>query len=553
MKKILNYFLILFLGILIISCETKNNNIAVDFGSSSDLEPSSIEIPIHAQTHIIDSVRSDEANLLIPIGTSSSTAFGKTKSSFASQVYYSGVLGRRLGDNAKLNMVRLEIPINLKPLSRSEYNTLLNDKNKTRLVKGNNRKDVDTLVTQYTVDSIFNKRSNNLALSIYKLANKLDAFSVDYYSDGKSYGKDATGTGFNKESQKFGGSTVKTTIEDTIYAFYNSTTKKYSFSKIGNEANYKIELNKDKFETIFEEVQNGSITNETIFKQKFPGIVIEPDNEEGFTFLSKPSGISIKMDYTYTTKSTSDGETTSKTKNSTVAFKIRENSEHRVSKYERKRSDDFRDAEDKSESLYLQGQGGSEVLLTIDKKALEDFKNSIRHNGKLNASIIEAYIDLYVDESKTDRNSSIPFYLHLYDNHLYDKKYKREIGDFLLFNRGANLETYKKRIGGIYDKKQKKYRFKVTKHIKDIIEERSYIDPKDTRKEKEIKIENVQLAIRIGQHIRNSFIDTNRSDASVLSTDNRYHPGEFVAYGTEANENKKLKLVILYTKTSKNN
>jgi|GEM_PF-4196316 len=546
MKKILNYFLILFWGILIISCESKNDNITVDFGSSSDLEPSSIEVPIHAQTHIIDSVRSDEANLLIPIGTSSSTAFGTTISSFASQVYYSGSLGNRLGDNAKLNTVRLDIPINLKPLSRNEYNTLLNDKSKTKLVKGNNRRDVDTLVTQYTVDSIFNKRSNSLVLSVYKLENKLDAFSVDYYSDGKSYGKDATGTPFTKESQKLGGSTVSTVIEDTIYAFYNSTTKKYSFSRGAKTANYKIELDKDKFETIFEEVQNGSITNETIFKQKFPGIVIKPDNEEGFTFLSKPSGISIKMDYAYTSKSTSDGETTSKTKNSTIAFKIRENSEHRVSKYDRTRSDDFEDAEDKNEFLYLQGQGGSELLLNIDEKALEEFKNDITPDGKLNASIIDAYIDLYVDESKTDKNSSMPFYLHLYDN-----KDKREIGDFLLFNRGANLETYKKRIGGIYDKKQQKYRFEVTKHIKDIVEHKKYIDPKDTREDKKIEIKNVQLAIRIGQHVNNGFIDKNRSDASILSTDNRYHPGEFVAYGEAADSNKKLKLIILYTKSSK--
>ncbi len=546
MKKILNYFLVLFWGILIISCESKNDNITVDFGSSSNLKPSSIEIPIHAQTHIIDSVRSDEANLLIPIGTSSSTAFGTTRSSFASQVYYSGSLGKRLGDNAKLKAVHLKIPVSLKSLSRKDYNTLLNDKRKTKLVKGNNRNDVDTLVTQYTVDSIFNKRSNDLALSIYKLRNKLDAFSADYYSDGIAYGKNATGNEFTT-GQKLGGGTVSTTVQDTIYAFYNSETKKYSFSRSVQKLNYIIELPKDNFETLFEEVQDGTITNETIFKEKFPGMVIEPDsNKDGFTFLTSPSGVSIQMDYTYISTSTSDGKTTSKTKNS-VALTIRENSECRVSKYERTRSQDFRDAEDKNEFLYLQGQGGSELLLTIDKKKLEEFKKKyVTANGQVTASIIDAYFDLYVDESKT--NSSIPFWLYLYDN-----ENSREIGDFRLFNRGATIDTYRKRIGGIYDKKQQKYRFEVTKHIKDIVENKKYIDPKDTREDEKIEIKNVQLAIRIGQHVPNSFIDKNLSDASIVSTDNRYHPGEFVAYGEATDSNKKLKLVILYTKSSKNN
>ena len=156
MKKILKNISLITLGALIVSCETENENITVDLGNGN-LTTSSIEIPVSAITNVIDTVQTDELNLLIPIGTSSSTSFGTIISSFAAAVDYTGTYGSSFGDNAVIQSVKLSVPIYTETLTDTEYNTLLNDSSKTTLVSGVNRADVDTLVTQYTVDSIFIK------------------------------------------------------------------------------------------------------------------------------------------------------------------------------------------------------------------------------------------------------------------------------------------------------------------------------------------------------------------------------------------------------------
>lgn len=590
MKKILNYIGLCFLSIGIISCETENENITVDLGNGN-LDTTVVKIPINATTRIIDSVKSDETNLLIPIGNASSASFGTTVSSFAVAFGYSGTLSSSFGNQASLTKVTLKIPVYAKTLTDDEYNSLLNDNSKTTLIKGVNRSDVDTLVTQYTADSIFNKRSDQLALSVYQLSQKLDAFSTNYFSDGKTYGTNGTQTTFSKGS-KLGSGIVSTTVTDTIYAYYNSDTSQYSVSSALSTVHYEIELEATQFSTLFNDLQNGSISNQTIFKERFPGIVIEPDNTDGFTFETLSTAPTISLDYTYNRDTDSDGipditdsdDDDDGTPNgvydsdnnlqdgtdndddgdgtdnlsdsdykdyvieSTLTFSIGNLTEHRVSKYTRELVGEFINSKNTNEYLYLQGQGGSELLLNIDSIELKNFKESITLKGQVSASIADASIDLYVDEGKS--TSGIPFWLQLFDN-----THKREITDYSLYvNSLSNLEDYINRIGGTYDATNKRYRFKVTQYIKDIIENKTYTDVYDTNKNgntvEELPYKNIELGIKIGQHVTNDFIT--ESNTSIYKSTNPYQAGEVVTYGSGfGDEQKKLKLIILYT--SKNN
>ncbi len=589
MKKILNYINLCFLGLGIISCETENENILVDLGNGN-LNTTFVEIPISATTRIVDSIRSDETNLLIPIGNTSSTAFGTTVSSFATAFNYSGTLGFSFGDEATLTKVTLKIPVFAKTLTNDEYNSLLNDSSKTTLIKGENRSDVDTLVTQYTVDSIFNKRSDQLALSVYLLNQKLDAFSTHYFSDGKTYGTNGTQTTFSK-GIKLGSGNVSTIVNDTIYAFYNSDTSEYSISSALSSVHYEVELDPSHFSTLFDDLQNGSISNQTVFKERFPGIVIEPDNTDGFTFQTSSTSPFISLEYTYNrdsdndgipdsidpdddddgipdgvydadnnlqdgTDNDDDGDGTENHSDSdykvyvldnTLTFSVGNQTEHRVSKYTRELAGEFTNSEVNSAHLYLQGQGGSELLLKIDQDALTDFKESITINGQVVASIADAYIDLYIDETKS--TSSLPYWLQLFDN-----TYKREITDYVLYaNSLSDIEDYKNRIGGTYDATNKRYRIKVTQYIKDIIENKTYTDTYDTNGNgdtiEELPYENVELGIKIGQHITNEFIT--EENTSIYRSTNPYQAGEVVIHGNESgDEQKKLKLTILYTSRS---
>ncbi len=537
MKKILSYINLCFLGLGMISCETENENIQVDLGNGN-LNTTFVEIPISATTHIIDSIRSDETNLLIPIGNTSSTAFGTTVSSFATAFNYSGTLGSSFGDEATLTKVTLNIPVFPKTLTNDEYNSLLNDNSKTTLINGENRSDVDTLVTQYIIDSIFNKRSDQLALSVYLLNQKLDAFSTNYFSDGKTYGTNGTQTAFSK-GVKLGTGNISTIVNDTIYAFYNSDTSEYSISSALSSVHYEIELDPSNFSTLFDDLQNGNISNQTVFKERFPGIVVEPDNTDGFTFQTSSTSPFISLEYTY--KYDSDYNV------NTLTFSIGNQTEHRVSKYTRELTGEFMNSGGNSESLYLQGQGGSELLLNIDQDDLATFKESITTNGQAVASIADAYIDLYIDETKS--TSSPPFWLQIFDN-----TYKREITDYILYtNSLSGIDDYKNRIGGTYDATNKRYRIKVTQYIKDIIESKIYTDTYDTNGNgntiEELPYENVELGVKIGQHTTNEFVT--EENTSIYRSTHPYQAGEIVIHGNESNdEKKKLKLTILYTSRS---
>lgn len=586
MKKILNYISLCLLGLGILSCESENENITVDLGNG-DLNTSVIEIPIIATTRIIDSIRTDETNLLVAIGNTSSTAFGSTISSYAAAVDYSGALGSSFGNQASLTKVVLKIPVYAKTLTNDEYNSLLNDSSKTTLIKGVNRSDVDTLVTQYTVDSIFNKRSDQLNLSVYQLSQKLDAFSTDYFSDGKAYGPNGTQTVFSKGT-KLGSGSVSSVVTDTIYAFYNSDTSQYSISSALSTVNYEIELSTSAFSTLFDDLQNGSISNQTIFKERFPGFVVEPDTTEGFTFETISTSPTIALDYAYNrdtdgdgipdstdpdddndgtpdgvydasnnlqdgTDNDDDGDGTDNLSDSnykdyvlekTLTFSIGNRTEHRANKYLRELAAGFTNSEGSNELLYLQGQGGSELVLNIDSTALKDFKESITIDGQVGASISDAYIDLYVDEATS--TSSIPFWLQIFDN-----TNKREITDYSLYaNSLTGIDDYKNRIGGTYDATNKKYRFKVAQHIKDIIENKTYTDTYDTDGDgntiEDLPYKNVELGVKVGQHVTNEFITENNT--SIYKSTNPYQAGEVVIHGnTSSNEQKKLKLIILFT------
>ncbi|MFV0237576.1 MAG: hypothetical protein ACK5HU_03435 [Flavobacteriales bacterium] len=538
MRKILIYINLFLMGLGVVSCESENENIAVDLGSGN-LNTSIVEIPISSTTRIIDSIRTDEMNLLVPIGNSSSTAFGTTVSSYAASVNYAGSFGSSFGNQATLTKVLLKIPVYAKVLTQDQYHSLLNDPTKTTLIKGENRSDVDTLVTQYTIDSIFNKRSDQLDLSVYRLNQKLDAFSTDYFSDGKTYGINSTQAEFSK-GIKLGSKSVSGVVTDTIYAFYNSETSQYSISSALTFAHYEIELDVSEFSTLFDDLQNGTISNKTIFKEYFPGFVIEPDNTNGFTFKTPSTAPVISLSYTYN-RDTDEGSVLD---HNTLTFSIGNQTEHRVSKYTRELAGEFISSQGNDEFLYLQGQGGSELVLNIDQEALMAFKDTITTNGQVGASISEAYIDLYIDEAKS--TSSIPFWLQIFDN-----TYKREITDYLLYSNSiASLEDYKNRIGGTYDAENKKYRIEVTQYIKDIIENKTYVDIYDTNDNgntmEELPYENVELGIKVGQHIQNEFITEENTD--IYKSTNSYQAGEVVIHGNaSSNEQKKLKLVVLFT------
>ncbi len=584
MKKIITYLSILIICTGIISCESETENISVNLGND-DLEINKKEISIVSTTNIIDSVKSDETNILVPIGIKLSS-FGEKKSSFAAAVDYSGLF-KSFGHNATLTKATLNLPVNTKTLKTNEYNALLNS-DKTKLVYGSNKGDKDTLVTQYKADSIFNINNSDMNLSVYKLGQKLDAFSIDYFSDGKSYGTNSSGVEISKGTM-LGSGIVSTEVTDTIYAFYNSDSNKYSIAEALTSVKYKIDLDKNQFSTIFEELQNGTISSQTTFKEHFPGFIIEPSSQSGFVFETSPTGSSIELEYSYdidtdndgipdsedldddndglpdgiynpdntlqdNTDNDDDGDGTDNlsdinylkfTGQKSISFTVGNSSEHRVSIYDREISSSYAASEGKDDLLYLEGQGGSELILNISNEDLNSFKEEVNLSGQTETSIIDAYIDLNVNESMS--TSSKPYWLQIIDN-----TNKREITDYLIYgyNKYIDLDDYKKRIGGTYDYKNKRYRIKLTQYIKDIIENKTYIDIHDADNDgnvsEELNYNNIELSIKVGQHITNEFITEENS--SVYSNTGPFQPGDVIIYGNDSNiEDKKLKLVILYT------
>ena len=546
MKKIFQLVSVTGLALFgLISCETENDKISLDLGEGT-INTNSVTIPVTGFTQVSDTVRSDETSLWIPIGVSNSPVFGVNNASFATSLTSGTGFGiNAIGTSVVIKDVRLVIPVVTESLDSDEYNTLLNDATKTTLVKGNDHDDRDTLITTYTVDSIFNVSNSSMDLKVYQLGSKLNTFKSIYYSNAESYLDGAKTNAFSKGAE-LGSLTIGKTLVDTIYAYYDTSTKKYSYvSSNYSKAGYQIPLNKTVFTNLFNDINSGVIGNQTNFKEKFPGIVIESPSTQGFQFMTSSTVPYIQITYE------EDDDTTEGTKMiSTVNFSVGSSTDTRTSKYVNSGLPTTQSNSGSNATLYALGNRLSKVIFNIDNTALNTFiTNTLKPNGKLEGIISDAYIDLYVDESKAPLGNQYPYWLHFYDN-----QYTRETTDytrFILTTGATDIDYINSLYGGIYDATNKRYRIKVTQFIKDIAEGNTYVDYYDTNgnknKTESLPYTNVPLALTVGQHVSNSFITT--ANSYSYKTNARYYPPS-VAFIGNAGGAKDIKLTIKYTKVN---
>lgn len=523
----------------IISCEKDFEDIAIDLIDNKAFSVGDTLIEIISYNKNIEFSRVDNNNgrkqPLSLLGVNQDNDFGHVKSALISQLNLP-IIGVAFGDNATIDQVILDIPY---------FATRDGDQDAIDPDTGDVIEDEDgnaIQVPNFKIDSIYGNKEQEFNITINELGTFLNTLDPDNPSKGMKYYSDKV---YEIKDQLFSDDFLSDRNDTVIYVnrdkviigidenddlIYDIDTVKAEDSK----PSMKFSLDKNFFKNRFVDHEGSSdFENNAVFYHYFRGLYVDANGSDGA--LLNLSTLKAKMTIYYTNDIIKDegadedlnfngvkGETgvVIKTKQS-MHFAL---GGVRTGNYTRDYNRpeiinalDNPNVDAGEKKLFVQGAAGSEAIIDLFPRV--DDLDELRQKGWL---INEANVTIYLDGDQDEVPSSL---------FLYNEENASMLPDYYAFNFGP--EVY----GGLleYDEEgnPEKYKFRITKYVKDILNED---DPKKSSK----------LALK-------NFVNTDGFDPQVIDTlvaDYNWIPKGIVLKGNLPDTDmERIKLEIYYSKS----
>jgi len=454
----------------IISCEKDFEDIAVDLIDNKAFSVGDTLLEIISYNKNIMSSRVDNNEVgkvpLSLLGVYQDNDFGYMKSALISQLSLP-IIGVNFGDNAVIDLVVVDMPYLLKD----------------SVIISEITEDKDTIYeTVSALDSIYGNRKMEYNITVNELGtflNTLDPLNpskrMKYYSDKDYLIKDLLHTG-----------SFKPNVNDTVLY----VERRYLDDDPGTvddidtikaedlSPSIKLVLNSDFFKNRFVDHQDSpDFDSNSSFTHYFRGLYIDAEGVEGSIMNLTTTRAKMTIYYTndVITNEGTDEDLNGNGVNGEddVVVKTKQTMDFtfggvKTGKYikdynqpEIKEALDFPNVDDGEQKLFIQGASGSEAIIDLfpDEFQLED----LREKDWL---INEANLTIYIHGDQKE----IPSRLFL-----YNYEYESMISDNYSFLFGPEV------FGGVleYDNngKPEKYKFRITKYIKDILDKEDPIAP----------------------------------------------------------------------------
>lgn len=551
----------------ILSCDKEFNTIGSDIvaGDHFDFDEYIVQ---NLETTLTGTGAVQSNNLPInSLGVYSNLAFGSTKAHVVSQMELVTV-NPDIGFNHEIDPVKDSVYIYIPYFSTSESTS------------------AEGAVT-YRLDSIYgNKTNGKIDLKIYENGYFLNSFDPNdgFISLQKQFTDQKSLLDFNVVATPLNDLTVPSqstefTIskEEIIIYKTNGNGEKVKSDGITTTTNplefvvkerkapgIWINLNKERFkQKILDEVANGKLLNNNIFKQHFKGLYFEVNNsgsDEGFLAKLDLTRAEVVMQYRSYATAQGSSPDVSTIKKKSLNFRIGfsqsgSNIRNTINVFETTNSQKYSDAisgintPDTQDRLFVKGgDKGSIGFINLfgpdnDSNGISDELDEIRAKGWL---INEAILIFYVDQNQmVASNIAEPNRIYL-----YNATNTTALADYFFdssFN-NSNNKLSKNIFNGIGVKNSSgkiiSYNFRLTEHIRNLV-----------NATENTSTNNIKLGLVVTENINNAaFLNiktpftVGTSSISKVPTSSVISPLGTILYGPQiANGANRLKLQIYYT------
>lgn len=393
-KKIFAFVGIIFLGLIIWSCESNADELGSQFFQNGVAQGNETAYDVIAYNiNNNDTIRTDGAKLdsLVTLGAFSEPVFGMQKSSYITQMRLP-VYSPDFGTNPKVDSVVLSI----KPLYASDSVTTTTN---SSYVYPDGNVDSKKVVNTYPVYKYGKAKiggKTNFTLQVYEVADFLGSFTDKIYSN---------------NTVAVGGLLGTKTFDGNINTV--QITKNSDNSSLWSTDNVSVRIPLDAafFQNkIIAKQTTGELADAATFIRYFKGLKITVAEKDGYIFRFTPSSVAIKMYYKSDT--TTNGTTTSTQKTFSFDLSPSYNAHYNQIQYDRTGStvasavSATPNTTTGDKLLYPQGMGGPGFGIKIPDATIQTVKN-LYNQQKI--GIISAKIRLYTDMSSWNNNYKKPW------------------------------------------------------------------------------------------------------------------------------------------------
>lgn len=489
MKKIKLFLFSLFLGSIVIGCNSDADDLGLQFFENNEAQGEQAAYDLVAyNVNNNDVVRSDSYSLKkATLGVFSEGQFGMQKTAYVTQVRMPSY-APNFGINPRVDSVVLEI--------KPEYDATTKAVTTTNVTyEGQAAKQT---LTKYEAVKYGNPAAA-MNIDVHEITTDLGAVGTEILSN-SIVATSGVSLMPNQQPKVFSGNVYAVSINKTS----DNTVL------LTREAGLRILLDKDHFQTKIANKSGASeLSNESNFINYFKGLKISVQGIDGYLINFSPDQVTMTMYYK------SGG------KSNTFSFDLGSSNVH-FSQISYNRTTIFNnvmagiDRTNGDPLLYMQGMGGPGAGIKIPENAIEALK-TLRRDRR--AAIVSAKIRLYTDTSVWNNSYTKP------DNFLVKKEGETDfITDLktMLYNNNFKLVTaYATNTNPSY------YDVNITKTVKDIVEQGQ--EAKD-------------IILNIGSYLTNY-------NGALVSEDyntNVYSPNRAVFVGTNSVSQYRPRLLVTY-------
>ncbi len=547
MKK--NHLMLRFAGLTILaslfffSCEQEDRFVGSDVVDGSAVNLNRVLLDLTAYTVMPDTLRSDEYSLNpnISLGVYNDPTFGKTKTSFYSQLRLS-LLNPEFGDNAEVDSVVLELPV----VSFNTEDTVSVEKNliKTLYKLNVNAENTECsiedttyrfqTIRRFKVDSLYGNTEQTMTLQVNRVVESMKIIDSASYSNKDFAIGELFGTGeITKQANA---------LEVSDYTTEDGSDDGTEISKDANPT-YRIRLDNavDFFQNeIIGNANSANLADQASFVANvLNGIKISVVEENGFFVNLNPTQFKFNIYYSYDNPDFTDedgdgfndGEEecgvmeTFPRLSGTYALDMSNNYNVRHESIEHQTTGAITYDTPNAQTLYSAGLGGEKTIFEFNEDQIQELREKVNSEKW---AIMEAHLKVYPDK---DAQGDLPLPEYLY---IYNYSENSLLADYGDVSAGQFAFPYTQ-ISLAYDDEGEYYLLRITEQIKNIVEKNESLD---------------KFAIEVGNYI---VLDPSAYFYTPLNAfySNRvYNPYRLAMVGTHPsteNENKKLQLEVLYS------
>lgn len=537
-------FSLLMLMTVFTACEQEDKYVGSAIVGDNAAQFNIAKVDVTATTLPSDTVKTNREILFNAVlGVFDDAVFGKSKASYYTQVRLSK-LSPEFGKNPIVDSVILSIPTfyNKKDTLKHE-NYLFKKTYKLKVSDDKSCKITDTVYhyrndRKYKIDSIYGKKDSQITLKVERVTESMKITDSIKYSNMNL----AT-------SETFGEKKIDNKAWLRQEITYLKKDKKGDSTVVSDDKKPVIRIKLDNLKTflqnkVFNEAASSNLSDQISFINNIlQGIKISAVEDNGFLLNFNPSEMKLTAYYTTDNDKFVDknnngvhddeencpvqqtlkrvnktfdfivGNTTQTPKTSLADYNVAFSSfEHSGG------SIDYTN----SQTNYVAGLGANKIKIEIDKSQMEAIKDSIINN---NWVVTDAHFKVYPDKN-VQSNLPIPVYLYTY-NYTESKL----LPDFGVEDNGSGFSGFPANtINVAYDKEKGYYLLRVTKFIKDVLEENASLD---------------DLAIEMGSYL----LLKSGKPKDAFYSNRAFNPFRLAIMGSGSFDNdKKLRLEIYYNK-----